>query len=198
MIRRRIFSRWTGPEIVTRPRASVKIHRQNSPAYHGPLRRRRHLLLPGFSMRSNYFRNLRQRGAITAAGLAMLAGGCAQAQPRAAPDPASRLDSAQVERIDTAIAAAIAERRLPGAVLHLERGGNIRERAYGRLSYEPGAAAVIRQTVFDAASLTKVLATAPAILLLAEDGKLDLDGKLVDYFPECAGGGKEAITIRHC
>ena len=52
-------------------------------------------------------------------------------------------------------------------------------------------------TVFDAASLSKVLATAPAILLLPEDGKLDLDAKLVDYFPECAGGGKEAITIRH-
>jgi len=32
---------------------------------------------------------------------------------------------------------------------------------------------------------------------LAEDGKLDLEAKLVDYFPECTGGGKEAITIRH-
>jgi CubicO group peptidase (beta-lactamase class C family) len=152
-------------------------------------------------MPANYFRKLRQRGAIAAACLAMLAGGRAQPQPqaqlRSTPDPASRLDSAQVERIDAAIEAAIAERRLPGAVMHLERGSNIRERAYGRLSYEPGAAAVTRQTVFDAASLTKVLATAPSILLLAEDGKLDLDGRLVDYFPECAGGGKEAITIRH-
>lgn len=51
-------------------------------------------------------------------------------------------------------------------------------------------------SVFDAASLSKVLATAPAVLLLAEDGKLDLEAPLVRYLPECAGGGKEAITVR--
>lgn len=107
------------------------------------------------------------------------------------------LARAPLAAIDSAIGAAIAERRLPGAVFHLERGGDVYEQAYGRFSYEPDAAAVTPDTVFDAASLSKVLATAPAVLLLAEDGKLDLDAKLTDYFPECAGGGKEAITIRH-
>jgi len=126
---------------------------------------------------------------------AVLAAGCAQLP--SAPDKTTGLDTAQFARIDVAMNDAIAARRLPGAVFHLERGGAIHERAYGRLSYDAEAAQVSSATVFDAASLSKVLATAPAILLLHEDGKLDLDAKLVDYFPECAGGGKEAITIRH-
>ena len=126
---------------------------------------------------------------------AVLAAGCAQLP--SAPDKTTGLDTAQFARIDVAMNDAIAARRLPGAVFHLERGGAIHERAYGRLSYDAEAPQVSSATVFDAASLSKVLATAPAILLLHEDGKLDLDAKLVDYFPECAGGGKEAITIRH-
>jgi CubicO group peptidase (beta-lactamase class C family) len=197
MIRRTIFSRWPRHENVTRRGVGVKIDRQNLPAYHGPLIRPRgvrHLLLPGFSMRPFSFRRLqRHQGALAAACLAVLATGCVQlpgAQTR-------QLDRTQFARIDAAIETAVSERRLPGAVFHLERDGAVHEHAYGRFSYEAGAAPVTTATVFDAASLSKVLATAPAVLLLAEDGKLDLDGKLVDYFPECKGGGKEAITIRH-
>jgi CubicO group peptidase (beta-lactamase class C family) len=51
--------------------------------------------------------------------------------------------------------------------------------------------------VFDAASLTKILSTAPSVLLLAEAGKLDLDAPLVRYFPECGSEGKAGITVRH-
>ena len=130
-----------------------------------------------------------------AACLAVLAAGCAQLPPPA--DKSPRLDRTQFARIDAAMMDAIAARRLPGAVFHLERGGAVHERAYGRLSYDAEAQQVTSATVFDAASLSKVLATAPSVLLLFEDGKLDLDAKLVDYFPDCAGGGKEAITIRH-
>lgn len=145
-------------------------------------------------MRSFSFRRLLPRKrALAAACFAVLAGGCAQLPAH----QAGPLDRSQFARIDAAIDQAIAERRTPGAVFHLEREGMVHERAYGRFSYEPDAPPVTSGTVFDAASLSKVLATAPAILLLAEDGKLDLEAKLVDYFPECAGGGKEAITIRH-
>jgi CubicO group peptidase (beta-lactamase class C family) len=82
-------------------------------------------------------------------------------------------------------------------VLHVEHDWSIYERAYGKLSYEPDAQPVSTATVFDAASLSKVLATAPSVLKLAEEGRIDLDAKLADYFPECANGGKENITIRH-
>ena len=142
-------------------------------------------------MRPTLLRRLKGKGAFAAACLAVLATGCAT------PGTLNQLDSRQFPRIDAAIEGAVATRRLPGAVFHIERGGAIHARGYGRVSYDADAAPVTLDTVFDAASLSKVLATAPAILLLAEDGKLDLDGKLVSYFPECSGGGKEAITIRH-
>jgi CubicO group peptidase (beta-lactamase class C family) len=127
---------------------------------------------------------------------AALATGCALPGQNSAGPPA-RLEPARFAGIDAAITQAIAERKLPGAVFHLERDGDAYEQAYGRLSYEPDARPVAANTVFDAASLTKVLATAPAVLMLAEEGRIDLDAKLVRYFPECGDGGKEAITIRH-
>jgi CubicO group peptidase (beta-lactamase class C family) len=151
-------------------------------------------------MRHQFLRAQRLRKTtIAGAWLAVLLAGCA-GMPGAGTGSRgaqAQLDSRQFARIDAAIGNAIAARQLPGAVFHLERGGAIHERAYGRYSYEPDAPPVTPDTVFDAASLSKVLATAPAILLLAEDGKLDLEAKLAAYFPECAGGGKESITIRH-
>jgi len=98
--------------------------------------------------------------------------------------------------IDAAIDAAVAARSLPGAVYRLERGAAYAERAYGRLDFGPAAAPVTGDTVFDVASLTKVLVTAPATLLLHETGQIDLDAPLLHYLPECAGGGKDAITVR--
>lgn len=127
--------------------------------------------------------------------VAMLAG-CAGAGRPPAARPGAALDAARFPEIDAAIRQAIGERKLPGAVFHLEREGEVYEQAYGALSYDADAARVRVDTVFDAASLTKVLATAPAVLMLAEEGKIGLDARLVAYFPECANGGKDAITIR--
>jgi CubicO group peptidase (beta-lactamase class C family) len=153
------------------------------------------------SMRTSPIRALLQRKTLVAtACAAMLGAGCAQlppAAPGAAVQASAQLDPARLPEIDSAINEAIGEHKLPGAVFHLEREGATYEKAFGRLSYEPGAANVSTDTLFDAASLTKVIATAPSVLLLAEEGKIDLDAKLSSYFPECANGGKEAITIRH-
>ncbi len=110
--------------------------------------------------------------------------------------PDARLDAARLAQIDRAIEASIAERKLPGAVFHLERDGAVYEKGYGRFTYDDGATPVTPETVFDAASLSKVLSTAPSVLLLAEEGKLDLEAPLARYFPECTGSGKEAITVR--
>lgn len=141
---------------------------------------------------------VQRKTVLAAAAVALLAAGCAQLPSRAPATAAAQteLDPARFAEIDSAIGAAIAERKLPGAVFRLERNGASYEQAYGKLSYEPGAADVTARTVFDAASLTKVLATAPAVLLLAEDGKIELDARLVQYFPECANGGKQDITVR--
>jgi len=125
--------------------------------------------------------------------LALLAAGCA----RLPAGSTASLDAVRLAEIDRAILDDIAARRLPGAVFHLERAGAVYEQAYGRLTHEEGAGAVGLDTVFDVASLSKVLVTAPAVLMLAEEGKLDLEAPLARYFPECANGGKDAITLRH-
>lgn len=155
-------------------------------------------------MRQTTIRALFQRKTFVAtACVALFAAGCAQLpadKPAAAPvslHENAQLDSAHFGAIDNAIEAAIAERKLPGAVFRLERNGDAYEKAYGKFSYEDDAAAVTTRTLYDAASLTKVIATAPSVLLLAEEGKIELDAKLSNYFPECAGEGKDAITIRH-
>ncbi|HEU4374654.1 MAG TPA: serine hydrolase domain-containing protein [Telluria sp.] len=127
------------------------------------------------------------------ASMALLSSGCASLTAA----PGTQLDSARFAEIDSAINTVVAERRMPGAVFHLERNGEAYEKAFGRLSYEADAAAMAAGTVFDAASLTKILATAPSVLLLAEAGKLDLDAPLARYFPECGGHGKDGMTIRH-
>jgi CubicO group peptidase (beta-lactamase class C family) len=129
--------------------------------------------------------------------VALFLAGCAAPPIRPTHQLALQLDSARFPDIDAAVSGAIAAHKLPGAVVHLERDGAIYEQAYGRLSYEADAQPVDTATLFDAASLSKVLATAPSVLKLAEEGRIDLDAKLVTYFPECANGGKDAITIRH-
>ena len=103
--------------------------------------------------------------------------------------------------IDAAIESTIGRGQMPGAVYWLERrssrGNTSYQKAYGRHTFDADADAIQLDTVFDAASLTKVIATAPSLMLLIEAGKLEIDSLLVKYFPECSGGGKDAITLRH-
>jgi CubicO group peptidase (beta-lactamase class C family) len=127
----------------------------------------------------------------------MLATGCVHGRLDTPAVPQGRLDAARLPQIDAAVQEAIAAHKLPGAVVHVEHEGAVYEQAYGKLSYEADARAVNTGTLFDAASLSKVLSTAPSLLKLAEEGRIDLDARLTDYFPECANGGKETITIRH-
>jgi len=135
---------------------------------------------------------------LAATSIAVLAAGCTLPgrAPRTPAADVPRLDVRRFSQIDTAIDAAIDAHKLPGAVFHLEHEDGVYERAYGRLTYDEDAAPVTPATTFDAASLTKVLATAPSVLILAEQGRIGLDDKLVKYFPDCAGGGKETLTIR--
>lgn len=106
-------------------------------------------------------------------------------------------DAARTAPIGQAISSAIADKRMPGAVFRLEQGQRVYARTFGHVSYDADAAAVTHDTVFDVASLTKVLATAPSVLLLAEQGRIDLDAPVSRYFPECGGGDKDAILVRH-
>jgi CubicO group peptidase (beta-lactamase class C family) len=82
-----------------------------------------------------------------------------------------------------------------GVVLVGNRKGVLFERAYGRSSAELNAPPTEIDTIFDIASLTKVIATAPAILKLAEERKLSLVDPVVRWFPEFAGKGKNDLLV---
>lgn len=96
--------------------------------------------------------------------------------------------------IDTAILDAINENRLPGAVLWIEHDGEVYHRAYGNRALVPAAEAMTSDTIFDAASITKVVATAPSIAKLIEVGKVSLDAPVRTYLPEFTD---DRVTVRH-
>ncbi|HEY5514482.1 MAG TPA: serine hydrolase domain-containing protein [Geomonas sp.] len=99
-------------------------------------------------------------------------------------------------RIDALLADAISHNLIAGGVVLVgSRDKVLFERAYGRVSGAPDAWAMALDTVFDIASLTKVIATTPAVLKLAEEGRLSLLDPVVKWFPEFAGRGKDAVLV---
>ena len=105
-------------------------------------------------------------------------------------------DQRKLNAIGVAIHQARVEKRLPGGVLWLERQGVAFHRAYGMASTQPVSAVAQGDTIYDAASLTKVVATTPAVLLLHEREKLNIEDPVCKHLPEFTGQGREAITIR--
>src|SRR3954471_11184421 len=109
----------------------------------------------------------------------------------------STFDAERLHEIDRTIETAIAEHKLPGGVFHLERGNSVYEKVYGNRALVPVVEPMTIDTVFDAASLTKVVATTPAIWLLIQRGKIEIDAPVNRYIPEFRGGWRDEITIRH-
>ncbi len=99
--------------------------------------------------------------------------------------------------LDSIINDAIAQRQIPGAVLVVGHDGQVVYRkAYGSRAIEPRREAMTLDTVFDCASLTKVVATTPAIMQLWEQGKFRMSDPVAKYLPEFGQNGKQEITIR--
>lgn len=111
-----------------------------------------------------------------------------------APAPATAFRPEKLREIDAAVEGAIAAKKLPGGVLWIEHRGEVYHRAYGNRALVPAVEATSEDTIFDAASLTKVIATAPSIWLLIRDGKVALDATAATYLPEIAD---RTITVRH-
>ncbi|HWD21079.1 MAG TPA: exo-beta-N-acetylmuramidase NamZ domain-containing protein [Verrucomicrobiae bacterium] len=104
-------------------------------------------------------------------------------------------DAARLREADAAVRDAIDEGKLPGAVLWIEHGPDIYWKAYGNRALAPTTEEMTRDTIFDAASLTKVVATTPAVMILWERGQIKLDEPIHTYLPEITGD-KEKITVR--
>src|SRR5438046_1472446 len=100
-------------------------------------------------------------------------------------------------KLDSAIEQAIQEDRIPGAVLVVGHSGEIlRRKAYGRRAVAPRDEPMTADTIFDCASLTKVIATTSSLMKLFEEGKLRLNDRVTEYLPEFQGG-KSEITVRN-
>jgi len=108
------------------------------------------------------------------------------------------LDPQLAPKLDSIITAAIAEGASPGAAIALGRNGRLAyQRGYGRLDWnDPQSADVTEHTLYDMASLTKVIATTTAAMLLEESGQLDIERTVVSYLPEFNAPDKASITVR--
>jgi CubicO group peptidase (beta-lactamase class C family) len=99
--------------------------------------------------------------------------------------------------IDSALATALERGQLPGAVvLVLQRDEIVWRKAYGQLARLPEPTLMTDDTVFDLASLTKPIVTALGILLLHQEGKLEVEDKLAHHLPAFARKETEAITLQ--
>jgi uncharacterized protein YbbC (DUF1343 family) len=102
----------------------------------------------------------------------------------------------KLKAIDGAVESEINQHHLPGAVVLIARnGGVVWRKAYGERAVEPAREAMTTDTIFDLASLTKIIATATSIMILVERGKVKLSDPLSNYIPEIKGEGRERITI---
>jgi len=86
----------------------------------------------------------------------------------------------------------------PGGVLAVvDRDSLVHVYPFGHLTDEPDAPPVTAGTLYDLASLTKVVATTTMAMILVDEGKLDLDRPVQDFLPGFRGPGKETVTVRH-
>jgi uncharacterized protein YbbC (DUF1343 family)/CubicO group peptidase (beta-lactamase class C family) len=99
--------------------------------------------------------------------------------------------------LDQTVEQAIQEGRIPGAVLLIgHRGQIVHRKAYGKRALAPTPEPMTVDTIFDLASLTKVVATTSSLMKLFEEGKFRLNDRVTQYLPEFQGG-KSDITIRN-
>lgn len=107
-------------------------------------------------------------------------------------------DARMLDRVGPLVEQAIADGKLPGAVVLVGRGDQVAyERAFGRRAVVPASEPMTLDTVFDLASLTKPVATATAIMQLVEQGSVRLTDPVEQWIPGFGRYGKAGIRIRH-
>ncbi|MCA1616108.1 MAG: DUF1343 domain-containing protein [Acidobacteria bacterium] len=108
------------------------------------------------------------------------------------------MSAARLAGLDAVVEAAITRKETPGAVvLAARRGRVVWRKAYGARAVEPRREPMTADTIFDAASLTKVVATATSVLILVERGLVRLNDPVSRFIPELKDEGRERITVEH-
>jgi beta-N-acetylhexosaminidase len=123
------------------------------------------------------------------------------------PMTVQRMDLREDEQLEPAydvLKRAVADKAFPGATLAVGYRGQVAVHAFGKLSYDADAAHTDTHTIYDVASLTKVIATTTLVAKLAEGDfavPLDLDARVERYLPEWASGPqpewRHQVTVRH-
>jgi uncharacterized protein YbbC (DUF1343 family)/CubicO group peptidase (beta-lactamase class C family) len=109
---------------------------------------------------------------------------------------AAALSTSRLARIDSVVAESIAAHELPGAVVLVEhRGRVVYRKAFGDRAVLPAKEPATVDTIYDVASLTKVVATAPSVMILVEEGKVRLGDPVVRYLPDFAAGGGDRSKV---
>ena len=120
----------------------------------------------------------------------------AQGLPLAAPQTVG-MSAERLKLIDVEVERAIADKKLPGAVVIVGHKGKIVYRkAYGNRSLVPAVEKMTVDTIFDVASLTKPIATATSIMILLERGQLRLSDTIDKFIPELKGKDSGKVTIQ--
>ncbi|HMH09009.1 MAG TPA: serine hydrolase domain-containing protein, partial [Terriglobales bacterium] len=100
--------------------------------------------------------------------------------------------------LDSVVADAIHDGEIPGAVVLVWHNGQVVYRkAFGNRALEPQREAMTVDTIFDVASLTKVVATTTAVMQLVQKGAVRLNDPVAKYIPEFADNGKQDTTVRN-
>ncbi len=116
----------------------------------------------------------------------------------AAPSGQEGIDVARLDAIPPLVEQAIADKKLPGAVVLVGRGDRVvYEKAIGRRAVDPAPESMTIDTIFDVASLTKVVATTTSVMKLVEEGRVRLNDRVADYIPGFERYNKTNITVRH-
>lgn len=116
---------------------------------------------------------------------------------RAAVD-ASATAAVSTANLDLLLERAMAENLIAGGVVVVgNHEGILATASRGQVSGASGAPAITDRTLFDVASLTKVIATTPAVIKLLDEGRISLTDTLSKYYPELAGTDKANISILH-
>ncbi len=110
----------------------------------------------------------------------------------------SKDSTEQFKGVAEVVKEAIEDSAFPGAVVLVEQNGKILyEKGFGHFTYDQNSTEDTRNTIFDMASVSKVISTTTATMLCYDRGLFKLDDKVAEYIPEFGSNGKEDVTIRN-
>ena len=116
----------------------------------------------------------------------------------AKPPSAVGMSAARLRAIDRVVMRGIQAGGFPGAAVVVGRqGASVWQKGFGRLSWhQDGERVSASQSIYDLASLTKVVGTTTAVMILYDEGRIALDAPVSTYLPAFSGGWKDSVTIQ--